>query len=353
MPLVLAVGGGCVSLFGLDYELTLADGGVDSSGAMATLPVDSSGACPPGYKRCGDRCASVEDPRFGCAAAACVPCAPEHATALCTAGACGLAACDRGYGDCDGKAETGCEVDLSREHDRCGSCTTACAPEQVCSRATCASSCDDGLANCGGSCVALATDTAHCGRCERRCPAVEHGTATCAVGACGARCDEGYLPSGSLCLSATKCLRDGDGDTFGDPTVTITAPGTCPQGYTARTAPVDCDDASADAFPGQTKYFAAPHGSPPSFDYDCDGSLAKDVVVSEPDIWSGRGCGPLSLTTSCSAHGPTRCRCALQVTSTACGTSGVGPACLYTDSSMTACAQSTGALTTGYSVVCR
>jgi hypothetical protein len=57
------------------------------------------------------------------AAQAC-PAAP-NAQATCSAGACAFQ-CNQGYGDCDGVAGNGCEIDVLKDDDNCGSCGRSC-----------------------------------------------------------------------------------------------------------------------------------------------------------------------------------------------------------------------------------
>jgi hypothetical protein len=52
---------------------------------------------------------------------------------------------------------------------------------------------------CGGTCVALLLDPAHCGACGRRCPAGEHATASCNGGRCELACAHGYADCGRGC----------------------------------------------------------------------------------------------------------------------------------------------------------
>lgn len=51
----------------------------------------------------------------------------NHANAygLCKGGACAIG-CNTGYGDCDGKSETGCESPLATDPNHCGACGHAC-----------------------------------------------------------------------------------------------------------------------------------------------------------------------------------------------------------------------------------
>ena len=65
-------------------------------------------------------------------------CAPPHALARCAGGICTIDACETGFADCDAKADTGCEVDLSSDNDHCGQCGTRCpVPRFLCTDGGC------------------------------------------------------------------------------------------------------------------------------------------------------------------------------------------------------------------------
>jgi cysteine-rich repeat protein len=79
---------------------------------------------------------------------------------------------------------------------------------------------------------------------------------------------------------AVVCMRDADGDGFGDASVLAAPMRTgCPSGFVpvpVGSARTDCDDADPDVFPGQTEWFSSsrclatdPVGG--CFDYDCNG----------------------------------------------------------------------------------
>jgi hypothetical protein len=77
-----------------------------------------------------------------------------------------------------------------------GLCSPACAPEPnaevTCTAfATCESTCSDGFARCGGTCVTESTQ--QCGDSCTPCSAPSHGSATCESGVCGVACDPGYV----------------------------------------------------------------------------------------------------------------------------------------------------------------
>jgi hypothetical protein len=126
-----------------------------------------------------------------------------HATVGCQQGACVIAACDPGYGDCDGYVLDGCESDLSSDPAHCSACGHACAPEAngtvACVSSQCGvGGCDNGFADCdgdpGNGCETnLANDFNNCGACGVPCAAVANGTPICSGFICGVgSCDSGY-----------------------------------------------------------------------------------------------------------------------------------------------------------------
>jgi hypothetical protein len=108
-------------------------------------------------------------------------CSLTNATAGCSSGACTLAACTTGFGDCNGNPADGCETNTNTSTSFCGSCTGAnhqCAVGGVCSSGVCA--CPAGQTNCSGTCTSTqATDAANCGACGHGCIG-----GTCSGGVC-------------------------------------------------------------------------------------------------------------------------------------------------------------------------
>jgi len=135
-------------------------------------------------------------------------CTVPHATTNCLNGVCAIKDCDPGWGDCDGKPDSGCEADFSSSLSNCGSCGKGC------SYANGAASCNDGVCQLGecnagfGDCDGNATngcetnivsDQNHCGACGRVC------SGACAGGMCeytsaetSRKWDQSYLGSGSF-----------------------------------------------------------------------------------------------------------------------------------------------------------
>lgn len=55
----------------------------------------------------------------------------------CDAGKISITQCSKGYSDCDGQVANGCEVDLIRDDENCGSCGNMCASSESCGLGFC------------------------------------------------------------------------------------------------------------------------------------------------------------------------------------------------------------------------
>jgi hypothetical protein len=126
--------------------------------------------------------------------------APAHATATCTASGCGYA-CIAPYEDCDGLASNGCEINTQTDLSNCGTCTNVCAtPAHAapsCAGSGCGYSCVTPWGDCDGAAsngceLDTQADLANCGACNNVCPVRANATATCAASACGFTCGVGY-----------------------------------------------------------------------------------------------------------------------------------------------------------------
>jgi hypothetical protein len=109
---------------------------------------------------------------------------------VCVGGACAMASCVGAFGDCDGRADNGCETSL-RSTDHCGECGRACvapphaAPTCDAALGVCGFTCAAGFADCDGSAATgcesdLASDLRSCGACGAACD----GGTVCADGTC-------------------------------------------------------------------------------------------------------------------------------------------------------------------------
>jgi hypothetical protein len=285
---------GCMQALGLEGETVARaprDAGVD------VTPIQEAEAgpkCAAGTKECNEGCVPIDDPQYGCAPTGCAPCSvPFAATIRCERGKCVHGTCKPGRANCDGNGENGCEADIL-DPRTCNNCDTACQVGQVCTptpagRNECANGCAPGLRNCGGSCVDVTTNAAHCGDCNRPCAGGLNGDPACAGGACRLDCRSGFADCNNdptTCEALAVFYRDGDGDGYGVTGATQTAC-TRPNGHAPLAG--DCHDGNKDVFPGQKAFFDRPYTTNSlqgSFDYDCSGREETNGFVA---VWTGCG----------------------------------------------------------------
>ncbi|MBL8683709.1 MAG: hypothetical protein JNK05_31345 [Myxococcales bacterium] len=138
-------------------------------------------ACNPGFADCNSNAADgcEQDTRTSpehCGACV-VSCARPNAMGVCTAGSCSIASCNAGFGDCDGNAANGCEQDTNGSNAHCGRCGSACTIANgtggcaggACRVASCGAGFGDCDRNAANGCEAnLARDPANCGSCGNR-----------------------------------------------------------------------------------------------------------------------------------------------------------------------------------------
>ncbi|MDP3276996.1 MAG: hypothetical protein Q8Q09_17525 [Deltaproteobacteria bacterium] len=127
-------------------------------------------------------------------------CAPANATARCIAGSCSYSACNSNFGDCDGNALNGCEIDLRVALPHCGTCGRNCATPNGtprCSGSVCqVSACNAPFLDCdrnavNGCEVNSSLSVLNCGACNNNC-SVANSTASCAAGRCSFVCTPGF-----------------------------------------------------------------------------------------------------------------------------------------------------------------
>ena len=137
-------------------------------------------------------------------------CNPQNAqAALCDNGACSYTACKAGFADCDGNKANGCETNIFQDKTNCGACGKTCSGSSaLCNSGSCGTGCGTGLTDCGGTCVATATDVNNCGGCGAKCTPPANATATCSAGGCGFICNGGWASCGT-----TQCFQNGNDPT--------------------------------------------------------------------------------------------------------------------------------------------
>ena len=190
-------------------------GSVEVTPPAPTTP-SPTGECAEGTYLCNGQCVGKNDPAYGCGSAACTPCTITHGSATCAAGACAVKVCDKGYSDCDGKPENGCETDLSKAAS-CGSCNAVCpASAPVCAPAGGSFQCGTGCSAlapllCGTECVEPTSSVNHCGGCETKCPDVPNGETKCSLGQCGFTCHPDFHECLGRCAAANDATACGPG----------------------------------------------------------------------------------------------------------------------------------------------
>ncbi|MFO0662320.1 MAG: hypothetical protein U0174_00125 [Polyangiaceae bacterium] len=246
--------------------------------------------CGENQKLCAGTCVGLDDPRYGCAAESCDPCALTNTkTHTCdAAGKCSVEQCAAGWDYC--YLDKGCTID-PLSPDTCGGCAVRggknCSPSEVCSEGSCKNQCDPvaekTITNCNRSCVDLSSHPRHCGACTTECLPTPGGSAACIASKCAIDCDEnhGHCKNDlTTCESLLPLYLDKDGDSWGSAPVLNGAKQkfACAAGAGEAVRGGDCLDeptnaASKDVFPTQTRFFTAAYtvGGVSSFDYNCNG----------------------------------------------------------------------------------
>ena len=162
-------------------------------------------SCRPGLGNCDGDASNGCEADVQTSIAHCGACdnacpARPNTTPTCAAGRCGFR-CAAGWGDCDGDASNGCEVDLTASVEHCGRCGNLCVVSggtAACAAGACTvASCGGDFADCDGNAANgcetdLRASASHCGMCNNPCPLRPHTVSTCDARVCGARCETGF-----------------------------------------------------------------------------------------------------------------------------------------------------------------
>jgi hypothetical protein len=186
-------------------------GNVCGAGTVCSAGMCTASCASP-TTNCSGVCRDLANDANNCNACGAV-CSRANAVAGCSAGACTLAACNAGFGNCDGNAANGCEVNTSTSVTNCGVCGNSCqfanaaasCVAGVCTRGACAA----GFANCDGvnanGCEVntVSGDINNCGACNNRCPTPPIGS----IAVC----------SNSMCTTSSVSCMAGTADCDGAP----------------------------------------------------------------------------------------------------------------------------------------
>ena len=186
-----------------------ADGSVSEVDATDAGSCGTGPACPTGKTCCGGACVDTTTSLANCGGCG-NTCAIGGGTPKCEGSACKVASCDTGRGDCDGRADNGCEATLDTTTN-CGACGTKCEmPNGIgtCGTGTCQiAGCFSGFDDCdkvvaNGCEIDLTTDPLHCGSCAKACP-TSGGTPVCVARVCKySACAAGF----GDCDGSGRCL---------------------------------------------------------------------------------------------------------------------------------------------------
>jgi len=251
------------------------DGGVSDDGGMSMVPpmADSPGACAGSCN--GNRACTFPDNTTSCGTPVCAAAATVGSFFCDGTGACNEkdSACTD-YNCNMGACRTMCNADSDcQPSDFCNLNINKCVPRHVLG-----TSCAMGDECQTGFCYSGVCCNTTCGDSTQSCN--NPGS----VGQC--QCTGHACPAGVACV---LFYRDNDKDGFGDATATLTN-GKAVAGCVGDTPPTiggipyrsdntDCDDADANAFPGQTAFFDTPSAGAGSFDYNCNGNPNEKETV--------------------------------------------------------------------------
>ena len=152
------------------------------------------GGCSAGFANCDNVTSNgcetylINNP-YNCGGCGIVcPTYPNTTSSTCSAGVCGIGGCSVGYANCDNVTSNGCETSLNTPNN-CGGCGIACqfGPNSTpsCTAGICSLICNAGYGNCdglpGNGCeVNLSTNHNNCGTCGHVCTNVQ----SCVGGVC-------------------------------------------------------------------------------------------------------------------------------------------------------------------------
>jgi len=193
-------------------------------------------------------------------------CFLSNATPSCQNSVCTVAACNAGWGNCDGNNANGCETNTTNSASNCGACNNVCAipvnaNSVVCQNSACkVGSCSSGWGDCDGNfangCETnIMNNGYNCGVCNNVCTYVPHAfDIGCHNGICTfLRCDPGWgdcdgiYTNGcetDIYISTSNCGACGNACAVPAHATATCTIGTC--GFTCNSGYANCNGNAAD-----------------------------------------------------------------------------------------------------------
>jgi hypothetical protein len=145
------------------------------SGGSTDSGLDSAVGCEGGRVYCSGTCVDLMSDPAHCGACS-TPCNASHATATCSGGSCAVT-CSKDWGDCNGDVNDACETNLATTVAHCGACNKDCSSTNgtaSCASGLCKIACAGAFADCDGMAetgceVNTDADKKNCGSCGHDC----------------------------------------------------------------------------------------------------------------------------------------------------------------------------------------
>jgi hypothetical protein len=206
---------------GCGIKCTIANGTAACVNGMCAV-----GTCNVGFQDCDGQVSNGCETSTGTDVNNCGMCGKvcnlPNATSTCTNGACQVAACNAGFQNCDNQPNNGCEVNTTNDALNCGGCNHQCFVANGtpgCANSNCTvAGCNMGWGDCNGQAgdgceVNLTTNLSNCGscgnNCQTKCTANVTAT-TCNSGTCQIlACTGGHYDIDGTCTDGCECTTSG------------------------------------------------------------------------------------------------------------------------------------------------